>query len=258
MTDTPVSPSRPRGPGPGEERLVSNRRRNVRRGIVATVLCVALAACGDVAPRPNGLSIDVTGLPVGADADVTVHDESGEQIEVAASGPVGGMGAGPHVVRAAPVVVDDVRFHAVPSEQRVEVRDDGPTTARVAYAPAAREAARSARPTGTVSLHGVAWIDRDGDGRFGGSDTVLPYATVYLDVDRNGRRDDGEPTTRTDAAGQYRFDALMPGTPLVLRHETPAGGASVRSAAEGAATPAIRHHVWQASADVGGRERSAR
>lgn len=258
MTDTPVSPSSPRGPGPGEERPVSNRGRSVRRGFVATVLCVALAACGDVAPRPNGLSIDVTGLPADANAEVTVRDGNGEELTVAGSGPVDGAAQGSHVVRAAPVVVGGVRFDAAPPEQRVEVRDDRPTSARVAYAPATREAAGSARTSGTVSLHGVAWIDRDGDERFGGGDTVLPDATVYLDVDRNGSRDDGEPTTRTDAAGQYRFDALLPGTPLVLRHETAVGGASLRTAAGGAATPAVRHHVWQASAEVGGREGSAR
>lgn len=258
MTDTPVSASRPHGPGPNEARPVPSRRRTVRRGVVATLLCVALAACGDVAPRPNGLSVDVTGLPADTYADVTVHDGSGEDIAVAASGPVDGVGAGPHVVRAASVVVGDVRYAGRPPEQRVEVRGDRPTTARVAYAPATREAARSARPTGTVSLHGVAWIDRDDDGRFGRSDTVLPDATVYVDVDRSGNRDDGEPTTRTDVAGQYRFDALMPGTPLVLRHETTAGGASLRTGAEGTATPTVRHHVWQTATDANASEGSAR
>jgi hypothetical protein len=39
---------------------------------------------------------------------------------------------------------------------------------------------------------------------------VLPDQVVYLDLDRNGSRDDGEPTATTDPSGQYAFENLRP------------------------------------------------
>ncbi|MDZ7801469.1 MAG: hypothetical protein U5K81_11850 [Trueperaceae bacterium] len=233
----------------------SPRQRGVLiRGAAITVLCIALAACSDVASQRGGLTVEVTGLPSEAVADVTVHGASGDPLPVAGSGLVANAAEGTYTVRAAPVHVDDVTYHAEPAEQRVRVEDGDRTTARISYAPssAVEPSERddtdmnAAGVTRGEMLQGVLWTDRDGDGRFGRGDTVAPDARVYLDLDGNERRDEGEPSVRTDGAGQYRFEDLTPGTNFVVRHQAAddedggLGSAAADRASGGGAT----HHVW--------------
>ncbi|MAB91682.1 MAG: hypothetical protein CMJ90_19875 [Planctomycetes bacterium] len=54
-------------------------------------------------------------------------------------------------------------------------------------------------------LHGVVWADHNGDGERQEREPGLPNWGVYLDSNRNGAHDEGEPATRTDSHGRYHF-----------------------------------------------------
>ena len=43
------------------------------------------------------------------------------------------------------------------------------------------------------SLHGVKWLDEDGNGERNASEPGLPGVVVYLDLNSNGVLDEGEP-----------------------------------------------------------------
>lgn len=227
------------------------QRRVLMQGAAITVLCIALAACSDVASQRGGLTVEVTGLPADAVAAVTVHGASGDPVPVAGSGLVANAAEGTYTVRAAPVRVDDDTYHAEPTEQRVRVEDGDRATARISYAPSSSVEPsapddadmNAAGVTRGEMLQGVLWVDRDADGRFGRGDTVVSDARVYLDFDGNGRHDEGEPSAPTDGAGQYRFDDLTPGDAFVVRrHATEDGG--LAPAAADRAAGGVRHHVW--------------
>ena len=53
-------------------------------------------------------------------------------------------------------------------------------------------------------------------------EAALPGWTIYLDLDRNGKHDTGEPEQTTDAAGDYTFANLRTGTYTVA--EEPQAG----------------------------------
>ena len=58
-------------------------------------------------------------------------------------------------------------------------------------------------PLKQVTFNGVAYADSNGDGAFNSNDIILPNATVFADVNRNGVRDAGEIVVATDANGAY-------------------------------------------------------
>lgn len=64
-------------------------------------------------------------------------------------------------------------------------------------------------PTGTV--RGTVFHDVDGNGVFGGSDMVLEGWLVFVDGNRNGTHDSGEPSMAT-VSGFYEFTGLYPGS----------------------------------------------
>jgi Ca2+-binding RTX toxin-like protein len=64
-------------------------------------------------------------------------------------------------------------------------------------------------------IHGNKFIDFDGDGIRGPNDRGVFGWTIYLDLNNNGRLDDGEPTIQTDENGDYWFTDLVPGTYVV-------------------------------------------
>ena len=74
-------------------------------------------------------------------------------------------------------------------------------------------------PEPTV-ISGLLFEDRDADGqaREPGEPALADW-TVYLDEDGDARRDDGEPATRSDAEGGYRFSGRPAGA-HVVRIET--------------------------------------
>jgi hypothetical protein len=66
--------------------------------------------------------------------------------------------------------------------------------------------------TATGSISGLAWNDTDGNGTRNGTELVAANREVYIDTNKNGVKDTGERSTRTDAAGNYRFANLAAGT----------------------------------------------
>src|SRR5690606_4739888 len=72
------------------------------------------------------------------------------------------------------------------------------------------------------SITGTAYPDLDNDGRPDPGEWELAGVTIYVDLDGDGNLDAGEPTTITDADGNYRFDGLPPGE-YVVRQIPPSG-----------------------------------
>ena len=58
---------------------------------------------------------------------------------------------------------------------------------------------------GSRTITGRAFVDLNGDGIFNGADTALSGKTVYLDLNNDGKLDNGEPTTTTISTGLYAF-----------------------------------------------------
>ena len=75
------------------------------------------------------------------------------------------------------------------------------------------------RPLGDV--HGVKWLDRDGDGQRDPDEPGLANWTIYADINGNGRLDDGEPADVTDEGGNYRLTGLEPGEVVVAEVTQP-------------------------------------
>jgi hypothetical protein len=79
----------------------------------------------------------------------------------------------------------------------------------------------STRPTdGSVS--GTVFEDTNRDGELGPDERPLGDVLVYLDLDRDGKFSDTEPSTRTNELGGYFFDNLEPGD-YAARELTPPG-----------------------------------
>ena len=76
------------------------------------------------------------------------------------------------------------------------------------------------------SIRGHKGIDSDNDGVFEVGEPYQSGVTIYLDFNRNGQKDPGEPTAVTDAAGAFQFANLSPGTYLV-REVVPGGFSQV-------------------------------
>ena len=85
------------------------------------------------------------------------------------------------------------------------------------------------RPPGEAAngeIHGIKWLDLDGDGRIDDGEPPLAGVTVYLDLNNNGVRDTvvfgavvaTEPYDITDANGAYDFFEL-PANDYVVREE---------------------------------------
>jgi len=81
------------------------------------------------------------------------------------------------------------------------------------------------------SIHGVKWLDRDGDGERDADEPGLPGVTIYADINHNGQLDDGEPhtvtmkedpNTRFEEAGRYWLSDLPPDQ-YVVREVVPEG-----------------------------------
>ena len=74
------------------------------------------------------------------------------------------------------------------------------------------------------SIHGVKWLDRNGNGRRDPLEPGLPGVVIYVDANNNGRFDRGElstetmeddPTTFTDEGGRYWLEGVPAGTHIV-------------------------------------------
>ncbi len=61
------------------------------------------------------------------------------------------------------------------------------------------------------SIQGALWNDLNADKVRDPGEPALAGRTVYLDLDRDGRLDGGEPSTMTAGDGSYAFNGLQPG-----------------------------------------------
>jgi uncharacterized delta-60 repeat protein len=78
--------------------------------------------------------------------------------------------------------------------------------------------------TGNGTISGTVFHDVNGNGTNDGparEETALATWTVYLDLNRNGRLDSGEPSTTTGPDGTYRFTGLSAGTYTVAELPPP-------------------------------------
>jgi hypothetical protein len=62
----------------------------------------------------------------------------------------------------------------------------------------------------TAEIHGVVFNDANRNGRKDETEPTIANRTVYIDTNGNDAQDSGEPMTTTDAAGSYFFDNLDP------------------------------------------------
>ena len=76
--------------------------------------------------------------------------------------------------------------------------------------------------TAPSSIVGQVFVDTNGNGVQDPGEGGLAGTVVYIDANNNGGFDNGEISTVTDTAGQYRFDGLQPGN-YVIREVVPTG-----------------------------------
>ena len=87
------------------------------------------------------------------------------------------------------------------------------------------------QPEQSASIHGLKWLDANGNATRDADEPGLPGVTIYLDLNNNGNLDSGEPLTvtiRDDPAtaanetGLFWFTRLKPGT-YTVREVVPDG-----------------------------------
>ena len=81
------------------------------------------------------------------------------------------------------------------------------------------------------SIHGLKWVDRNGNGQREADEPGLPGVRIYVDLNNNGRHDSNEPRAVTkrenlftdfDEGGRYRIDGMVVGE-YVIREIVPNG-----------------------------------
>jgi hypothetical protein len=77
-------------------------------------------------------------------------------------------------------------------------------------------------PTDLGGIGGIKWKDLNADGKRQPDEPGLPGVTIYLDLNKNGVLDVGEPRQVTDKSGNYKFLNLKAGT-YVVREVVPDG-----------------------------------
>lgn len=72
------------------------------------------------------------------------------------------------------------------------------------------------------SIVGTVFIDANGNGHFDGGELPAVGRTVFVDIDGSGAPDNNNPSTTTDANGNFSFTSLAPGT-YTVRDQVPSG-----------------------------------
>jgi RHS repeat-associated protein len=72
-----------------------------------------------------------------------------------------------------------------------------------------------------AEIRGKLFEDRNENGQKDAGEPVLTGWMVYLDLDNDRQRDPAEPSTTSDASGNYVFGGLLPGTYTVAQEPTP-------------------------------------
>ncbi len=76
-------------------------------------------------------------------------------------------------------------------------------------------------PAVRANISGIAFIDDNGDGVADPGELQLPNATIYIDANENGERDDDERFAFTDQFGRYDIPNIDPGTYIVRQEPLP-------------------------------------
>lgn len=94
---------------------------------------------------------------------------------------------------------------------------------------------------GSNTVSGVVWHDVDADGARGPGEAGVHNLPVYLDLDDDGERDDGEPMVFTDEAGAYVLAGVEGGSHVVAQ-DLPLGWTNtVAAQTAGAAVSTVWH-----------------
>ena len=173
----------------------------------------------------------------------TMQDDPDTQFDEAGRYWLEGLKPGTHVIRE--VVPDGFRqtFPLSPILLASEVKDDGTLISPVPF-PRPGAHVLNVRPGEGIdgvdfgnqkikpgSIHGVKWLDRNGDGQRDANEPGLPGVVIYSDLNFNGMLDNNEPRavtmddnpdTAVDEAGRYWLEKLRPGT-HVVREVVPDG-----------------------------------
>jgi hypothetical protein len=116
---------------------------NLRAARPIHALCLVLAAvalgCGDESsePTPNTgrLTVTVTGLPGGVDADVQVDGPGNYAQLVTSTQTFAQLAPGAYVVTARPVTDNGTTYQPLPTTQSIAVASDQQAAATVTYLP---------------------------------------------------------------------------------------------------------------------------
>jgi protocatechuate 3,4-dioxygenase beta subunit len=113
-----------------------------------------------------------------------------------------------------------------------------------------------------ASIHGVKWVDANGDGSRDPDEPGLPGVTIYIDLNENGEFDEGEPHALTmeddpatdfDESGLYWLEGLRPGR-YVVREVVPDGFMQTFPADPGSHTVPVEFGDIVESVDFGNQE----
>lgn len=226
---------------------------------VAILLILALSGCGDsptpppTPPATNtgpvarvSLSGDQGTVPYTVTADGTASTDDGTIVRYDWEFGDGGTAEGATVAYTYP----DVGWFRV----RLTVTDDrgarGEMSDSVMVDPAPG--------TGTNTLQGTVWWDRDGDGARTASEPGVPGHMVFLDQNGNGQRDAGEVADVTDAGGAYLFAGLHDSVSYRVTQrmevgwtQTTSGGGTAGLAGQGVTAATASRVVGGADASAG-------
>jgi serine-aspartate repeat-containing protein C/D/E len=75
---------------------------------------------------------------------------------------------------------------------------------------------------GNASISGYVFNDANGDGKWQSTEKAVAGVTLFLDTNKNGVLDSGEPTAVTGSNGEYTFSGLAAGT-YIVEEQVPSG-----------------------------------
>lgn len=119
----------------------------------------------------------------------------------------------------------------IPGNERPPVPQGRFHSVRLEAGDVARDLDFGNQPDVPGGIAGIKWLDTNGNGNRDGQESGLAGVTIYLDLNRNGRFNAGEPRTQTaednpltrvDETGWYRFEKLPAGR-YVVREVVPEG-----------------------------------
>ena len=89
---------------------------------------------------------------------------------------------------------------------------------------------------GVGSVKGQLWNDADKDGVVDAGEQKLANWVVFDDINRNGRLDEGEASTKSDTSGKYQLDELSNGVHTIVARAEPGWSPTFPSLSNSAAS----------------------